>query len=106
MCSTCLKPRYPLAEPGHGDLHHLGEVRSHILLCQGPQCHQPGVGSSKEALSWDNGLKYPVGLSAHLPLSPGHIFQTLGSAGSQRVSGVLRPPYSGPPAFTVHNHRF
>lgn len=101
MCSTCLKPRHPLAEPRHGDLHHLGEVRSHILLC-----HQPGVGSWKEALSRDNGLKCPVGLSAHLPLSPGHIFQTLGSAGSQRVSGVLRPPYSGPPALTVHNHHF
>lgn len=102
----CAAPACSPVELGRRDLHHLGEVRSHILLCQEPQCRQPGVGSWKEALSQDHGLKCPLGLSARLPHSAGHIAQTLGPAGSQRASGILRPPYPDPLALAVHNHYF
>lgn len=46
-----------------------------FLLGQGPQCYQAGVGSWKEALSQDNGLKCPVGLLAYLPFSQDMLLQ-------------------------------
>lgn len=50
---------------------------NHFLLDQEPQLYQPGVGSWKEALSQDNGLKCPVGLLVHWPFSLGHIVATM-----------------------------
>lgn len=59
-----------------------------FLLDQEPQCYQPGVGSRKEALSQDNGLRCPVGLLAHWPFSPGHV-ATMGPAASGFQIGFL-----------------
>lgn len=60
-----------------------------------------GVGSWKEALSQDGGVKCLVGLLAYVPFCP-----ELSTPWAMEVSDYIRPPYPGPPALFFHNHCF